>query len=571
MHEYGKRKEKGSNVMNSKKRMLAGALCLATIGFGSTVSAASVDPFSPVPLESGLYEEVAALIHDGLIYGYSDSTFDKSHMISRYEMAIFVSKANASYSKANAADKARIKRLVDQFSDELKGMGVNTAKTLGTSATEASAEEAEPQTSVYNADDEDTGFTMNSNGEGLQMSGQVLMQWNNNKARQPYYNGYKAGSTTPLSTKYKSDESDKNFDVELKMKTVANIGAGWQGHLNFYAARDRSGEYRSNSNSDGHFDITELYAEGPVNKRSNLLFGRVRGTTFDSIAMAEYWTGARWTQKVNPRLTVHFSYGKPDYEKDTSLRVRTDDHGNPMMEEVTSGGKTSYRPIFYTTEGDDLKGRQGTSLNPANTGTTFESIEANYKFNKKLQMNVALWDIQGRHTNYYSPAYNIYPAGDESTSLSSQNSSPEVKTTKAYDSTWLSELGFVYKPTKKWKLGLNLSHSDRERQNDGVILQAQYGKMNKEKPHTWKAKLAVGRTGYNSYIRSKFSSLRDDDYGAKGVELSGYYIPRKNLEALFTYTRTEQLDHGTGAQFDYSVRRDVSYKDAYRAELIWFF
>lgn len=47
--------------------------------------------------------------------------------------------------------------------------------------------------------------------------------------------------------------------------------------------------------------------------------------------------------------------------------------------------------------------------------------------------------------------------------------------------------------------------------------------------------------------------------------------PRKNLEALFTYTRTEQLDHGTGAQFDYSVRRDVSYKDAYRAELIWFF
>lgn len=161
MHEYGKRKEKGSNVMNSKKRMLAGALCLATIGFGSTVSAASVDPFSPVPLESGLYEEVAALIHDGLIYGYSDSTFDKSHMISRYEMAIFVGKANASYSKANAADKARIKRLVDQFSDELKGMGVNTAKTLGTSATEASAEEAEPQTSVYNADDEDTGFTMN--------------------------------------------------------------------------------------------------------------------------------------------------------------------------------------------------------------------------------------------------------------------------------------------------------------------------------------------------------------------------------------------------------------------------
>ena len=118
---------------------------------------------------------------------------------------------------------------------------------------------------------------------------------------------------------------------------------------------------------------------------------------------------------------------------------------------------------------------------------------------------------------------------------------------------------------------MNLSHSDRERQNDGVILQAQYGKMNKEKPHTWKAKLAVGRTGYNSYIRSKFSSLRDDDYGAKGVELSGYYIPRKNLEALFTYTRTEQLDHGTGAQFDYSVRRDVSYKDAYRAELIWFF
>ncbi len=532
--------------MNTKK-LLAGIACLTAMNAG-TIAYANADPFACVPFESGLYDDVAALVHDNLIYGYTDSTFAAKHPISRYEMAMFTGKALSGYKKASPADQARISKLVTQFQGELTSMG---AQLPGTQKT------AKKKT------DSDTGTSKGKIGN-VEISGYVEHLWN--VEHKTYVN-------RSDSYRYSNTNADKYFDIEVFLNAKANLGGGWTGNLGFFGAKDRSGIVRANENIDGHFDMTRAYFAGPINKRASIQVGRDKSSTFKSIVMGEYWTGGLWTQRINKHLTMNYTVAKPDYSKKTTLDSISRSYTRSLLKYDTStnswvsGSSTtatvsktvsasststslpdSYEDASFTKNGatykysyvadsngvtynyTDPNSVATTYVNPGDHPIIFEAVEANYNFSNKLHMDLGWWQTHSGRADY-------------------QN-------------THLGEVMFTYAPSYKWRFTTNLAKSDRDEQNTAYVLGATYGKYNVSQPHTWATQLLYGREGRESYIKSGYD-IKSDNYGGKGLEWFFYYVPRKNILATLRYLQVRPIAPADSTH-DY-------LQTEYRAEVDWYF
>lgn len=587
----------------TNKKILLGLACLAAVNLGGSNAYAASDPFAAVPVESGLYEDVAALVHDGLIYGFTDSTFDATHPLSRYEMAIFTGKAMSAYQKASPADKARINKLASQFHDELVGMGAK----FPSGAMGGASSSNKKKNTKKNGSGSSGGSSSRGGFGNVQISGHVEHLFN--AEHKTYVN------VRNKSNRYSNSTTDhKNNDIEMFLNMTANLGGGWKGNMSFFAARDRVGDWRTNENTTGQFDLSRVWVQGPINKRQNLELGRMKSSTFKSIVMGEYWTGARLRQKINRKLTLAFSAGKPDMstsvrrykcakydeynptnntdgyvtaaagttaapdkthtlymgdytytQKDGTTKTvavfvnptyaQTDypetnaDGGALQMSYSNADAKTtiknnataaflkmgsdSHYHFYVPIASEDYKGSRSvadTYINPANVGISFESVEADYRWNNKLRLNAGYW-------NTHAPK-----AG--------------------YDGTHLWEGMISYDPCRKWSFTANFAKSDRSEQNVAQIFKVQYGRYSASQAHSWATWVYFGRSGRQSYIKNGYD-IKDDTYGGKGLEYYFVYVPRKNVTATFRYLCHRPLQPDT-ANHDF-------FQSEYRGELDWFF
>jgi len=94
------------------------------LGIAGVAGAAANNPFSDVPQGHWAYSAVSQLARDGVIEGDSDKVFNGNKTISRYEMALIVTRAMAKMDKADKADAELIKKMVAEFSNELNNLGV---------------------------------------------------------------------------------------------------------------------------------------------------------------------------------------------------------------------------------------------------------------------------------------------------------------------------------------------------------------------------------------------------------------------------------------------------------------
>lgn len=81
-----------------------------------------------VPTNHWAYTSVNQLVKAGLVDGYEDGNFKGDKSITRYEMAIIISKALDHFDKADDSQKKEIDRLSAEFAGELNRMGVRIAK-----------------------------------------------------------------------------------------------------------------------------------------------------------------------------------------------------------------------------------------------------------------------------------------------------------------------------------------------------------------------------------------------------------------------------------------------------------
>jgi hypothetical protein len=110
-----------------KKKLVIILAVLFSMGMVSATFAATAS-FSDVPANHWAYKAVMGLSKDGIIEGMGDGSFKGERSMSRYEVAVLVSKAMQNEDKANAAQKVIINSLKDEFADEIKDLNLRVTK-----------------------------------------------------------------------------------------------------------------------------------------------------------------------------------------------------------------------------------------------------------------------------------------------------------------------------------------------------------------------------------------------------------------------------------------------------------
>lgn len=88
------------------------------------ISAQAANPFSDVTPNDWAYQAVSNLAAQGVVEGYPDGTFKGERNITRFEMAQMVARAMTHQAELDATQQAQLRRLEQEFANELKSLGV---------------------------------------------------------------------------------------------------------------------------------------------------------------------------------------------------------------------------------------------------------------------------------------------------------------------------------------------------------------------------------------------------------------------------------------------------------------
>ena len=257
-----------------KKQLMLGLACLAALNVGN-YALASDNPFATVAQSTGYYEDVASLVHDGLIDGYGDNDFNTTRPLTRVEMAVFTAKAMSNSAKASADDAQRIQRLTQEFTEELVDLHV---KVPGVTLAKPAAAVA-PQKPA------------------LDISGEIRLRYD-----------YQTKKNDDGKSKDPGAKNGTNY-YEINAKT--DFGSGWGGKLTFLGTRNRDGEDRGGQeNTNGQFDMSRAYVYGPLGG-GKIQIGRDKAGEIRSMVNNQYYQGIKYT--FGKAATTNIIYAKPDY------------------------------------------------------------------------------------------------------------------------------------------------------------------------------------------------------------------------------------------------------------------
>jgi hypothetical protein len=388
-----------------RKKVLLGLACFIAMNTGN-YAFASDNPFASVPHTTGYYEDLASLIHDGLVDGYADTDFNEARPLTRVEMAVFTAKAMSNSQNATVEDQAKLKKLEMEFQSELTDMHVKVPGVLPKENTSAATSAQKPSP--------------------LQLGGEVRVR----------YDHY-ADHTPKRGTYNKSTVKDTSYWLELDGN--ANLGSGWAAKFRIGGAKDLNGQDRGGQeNTNGDFDILRAYAVGPLGA-GTLQVGRDKSQGDFDLVMGEYWQGLKYSANAKK---VHFDviYGKPDY-----LSSTRDTAGENAI--------NYYNPKTGTYTWKDDRGVNATVINPADTGINFFSVDAKYPITDKWDIGGAYWrtmsSVSGyQDTNIYELLSNYQLTSKLSNTLEYSRSSRD-KDNKAYT------IGFKYGQEDKKVKGSN--------------------------------------------------------------------------------------------------------------------
>lgn len=273
-----------------KKNIMLGLAIFAALNAG-TYALASDNPFATVPQKTGYYQDVAALVHDGLIDGYADSDFNAKHPLTRYEMAVFTAKAMSKMQSADAADTQRIQKLMKEFQSELTDLHV---RVPGVKAKKAGDKKKSSK-----------GPKIKKAPNNWDVSG--LIRYRLDGGTKEYANGTKKSGADGFG-------GEKNHQLMWQLFNKFDIGGGWKGEIDFIGAKDGNGDKRTTGeNTDGYADFNKLFVTGPIGKVQTRI-GRMKGSWVGSksMVMGQYYEGVDTRYKTG-KWTVGASWGKVDY------------------------------------------------------------------------------------------------------------------------------------------------------------------------------------------------------------------------------------------------------------------
>ncbi|MCI6158571.1 MAG: S-layer homology domain-containing protein, partial [Selenomonadaceae bacterium] len=299
-----------------KRNIVLGLAVVAALNVASFQPAsAGSNPFATVPQSTGYYQDVAALVHDGLIDGYADSDFKANRPLTRYEMAVFTAKAMSNSNKANAADTQRIQKLMKAFQSELTDMHVAIPGVKAKNAKKAE----KPAKAKFTVPD------------GWKLSGMLRYRLDGGTKKNP--DGSKKTGADGFG-------GAKNHQLLWQYNNKFSMGGGWQAELDLIGARDGNGDSRTTGeNTVGYATANKIFAQGPLfGGRARI--GKTKGSFIGikkSLIMGQYYTGGDYMYAVSPKWKIGGADKNLDFDNDQK-EVRT---CIPMMIGSGPSGSTS--------------------------------------------------------------------------------------------------------------------------------------------------------------------------------------------------------------------------------------
>lgn len=110
--------------MKMNRKLLIGLIAVGVLSTGTALA----NPFDDVPKGHWSYDAVQELADQGIIDGFGDGTFRGDKLMTRYEMAQIVGRAISKGKLSSPEAKGKIKRLEDEYADELTALGVRVEK-----------------------------------------------------------------------------------------------------------------------------------------------------------------------------------------------------------------------------------------------------------------------------------------------------------------------------------------------------------------------------------------------------------------------------------------------------------
>lgn len=483
-----------------KKQILLGMAAFAALN-ASSLAMASDNPFATVPQSTGYYEDVAALVHDGLIDGYADSDFNTKHPLTRYEMAVFTAKAMSKSSSANAADTAKIQKLMKEFQSELTDMHV---KLPGVKAEKKEGKKA------------DTGLKVKHLPENWDINGYMRFRVDagNKHTRK--------GDVTNASG------GVDNHQLLWAINNKFNVGAGWTGELDLIGAKNGDGDMRTTGeNTVGSADVNKIFAQGPL-FGGKVRIGRTKGSfngISKSLIMGQYYEGADYSVKVSPKWTTGIAWGKIDYvtgatnntTKATSTTTTTTDTTlttDPNTGAITGADSTS---TSTTTTKSDWNGKvlkrgvSGSDMNPDGVGVHMWQLQSSYKPTDNFAINLSGWRLNARSQYSYEKGQGVY-------------GTPVI-----------GEINLVWQMAKKFQAQTFYAQSNRQSQgkdggqNKAYAVSLLWNKVNAQKPHSYQFQLDLIHQERFTGIKSAFDLKNKAGEGQRGFIMDYRYVPSKNI------------------------------------------
>ena len=206
-------------------KQLASLLGAALVVGATSTSFAAANPFSDVAPDHWAYDAVSQLATEGVINGYTDSTFKGDATMTRYEMAQIVAKSMARQDALSAQQKALLDKLANEFSDELANLGVR----------------------VQNLEQKVDNLT---------------------------WTGFGRYEYTKVTTEHNEDYQDDRQKMHLRLNLRADVNANWKVYSRIYAMTNFSTDRAS------EFTVDRAWAQGDYDNLS-IKFGKIEA--FDNV------------------------------------------------------------------------------------------------------------------------------------------------------------------------------------------------------------------------------------------------------------------------------------------------
>ena len=505
--------------MTNKKKLLLAMACSAAIGATAFtgVSEAASNPFAAVPTSSKSYDDVAALVDNGLIYGYKKGQFDKTRVISRMEMAIFTGKAMSAMDRAGAADTERINRLIKEYQAELTDLHVAIPGVK--------------------AKDDKKGGKVEAKDARIK---QIPSNYNFNgliRLRHDWGSGnYKNGAEQEFG-------GNNNNQILLQFNNKFNINKDWSAEVVFFGAKNSDGDSRnSGENTTGLWDFGRAYVQGPL-LGGNVKMGRLKGSNVYgySMIMGQYYEGITYTKKLGNKWTADLGWGKIDYATNG----------------LAQDGAASNENFRWR------RGVSGSDMNPDGLGVNMTQAQVKYQASKNFSIVGSAWKLHAA-------------GGTKSTAVTNDakavNGAVAAKTNtrdkSKYGDPLIGEIGFQWDASRKLTVRGMYSQSSWEGTNgtgkSAYGLSFQWGKVNQNNPHSSRLQLDLLHQGRYTGIKSTYDLKNKAGEGQRGFIIDYRYVPVKNIMLDFRWMHYRTM--GTPV-----AKTDMKNANQYRVQIYYYF